>query len=543
MSSPLPAALRMAIKDAARDPETGLVQCAMCRKRFADESIQVDHITEEADGGSHDPANLQPLCAPKEGAGCHRIKSRRSAKIRKAKAREESNSDDRPGWLVGAGLGLLGTGVAARCGWLVAAGASPGPFLSGAHAWLGWGLLVTWSAGTYAALRRIGQWRGPAPITLADIEEAAEQPDDTLTRLRDILADVIDGPFTLLPQQSGAFLARYSRDVADHEDAFRFKVLERVNAKMAGRWLLTWNTKDDQVLMAPRPTLPSLVRHPGMGRADRPWHQIPVGMSTAIDLSKTAHTLIIGRTNSGKTALIRSIILATAESAARGEIESILLDPKRVELIGFRGWPGVREVVTTEEAMWQMPLDLVAEMEERYRLFEQDGIRLSTHKPRVVVVDEYEDYVKTMQAMWTEVDPATGKARKQPGETEAPPLAAMAKLLRKARKCGIHIIIGTQRPDSKWFGGSARDNCECRIVVGSPSVQALRMAFERTDVGRDIPADFKGRFTVQTLDGEFIEDQSYWVADPADADGKNSKDDWSHLERLRGQLDQMAVTA
>jgi len=52
--------------------------CAECaragRVRLADE---VDHILPIADGGSDEPGNLQPLCAP-----CHREKTRREAQAR-----------------------------------------------------------------------------------------------------------------------------------------------------------------------------------------------------------------------------------------------------------------------------------------------------------------------------------------------------------------------------------------------------------------------------------------------------------------------------
>lgn len=513
----------------------------MCGNRFPDESIQVDHIVPEANGGSHDPLNLQPLCAPKAGAGCHRIKSRWEAKERAQRMKEEAEHPGNPGAVLRAGCAFVAGAVAARCAWLSAMGAPIEPFLEQAHTWLGYGVLGGWALGAVAVLGRVGAWSIPLIEFDPDAPEESHQPSTEQT-LKAKLLKIMGEDIRVKPGKDGGHWVHYSDNVDDHDDNARFKIQERVNAKMEGRWRLTWDTEHNKVLMAPRPVLPKMVRHPGAGalagtaKKPRPWHIIPVADGMAIDLSRTAHALIIGRTNAGKTALIRSAILATIDSAARGEVETNLLDPKQVELIGFEGWPGVTKVVTTEQAMWDLPLELVAEMEERYRLFAQEKIRLSSHTPRIVICDEYEDYVKSMQAMWTAIDPDTGKPRKKPGESEPPPVAAMAKLLRKARKCGIHIIIGTQRPDAKWFGGAARDNCECRIVVGSPSRQALSMAFERTDVGRDIPAELKGRFTMQNLDGDFEEGQSYWVADPADADGKNSDEDWAHLDLLKAAL-------
>lgn len=47
--------------------------CAGCDEPLM-RGWEVDHIKERADGGTHDPSNLQPLCGPEQN-GCHQGKT------------------------------------------------------------------------------------------------------------------------------------------------------------------------------------------------------------------------------------------------------------------------------------------------------------------------------------------------------------------------------------------------------------------------------------------------------------------------------------
>ncbi|MET3527253.1 HNH endonuclease signature motif containing protein [Phenylobacterium koreense] len=47
--------------------------CAGCDEPLL-KGWEVDHIKERADGGTHDPSNLQPLCGPEQN-GCHQGKT------------------------------------------------------------------------------------------------------------------------------------------------------------------------------------------------------------------------------------------------------------------------------------------------------------------------------------------------------------------------------------------------------------------------------------------------------------------------------------
>jgi hypothetical protein len=524
MSTQLSKALRTQVMDEHRDPDTGLVKCALCGGRFPDTEIQIDHRRPEHLGGGHEKTNLQPLCYPKVGPSCHKDKTATEATARAAVRAKAKRS---PLAIPLAVLGLLSAAALGRASWLIWHGQSLAGLQAQVQTTLRWWVIVTLLAGAAYALAHLRPAEEPPA---AKVEATGESPAQRITAaLREEMG------------QAGRVLVRQaSRDgraghvatyqgtgFPDHEDGARLKVQRRLSAKLGGRQQCVWDTEADQVFVSPRPPLPRIVPHPGVRRDPvLPWHQIPISNLVTIDLKVTPHVLVIGTTLAGKTSIFRSAIVSLAPQARAERIRLLLFDPKMVELVGFRGWPGVLNVLTEDEELYEGPGEVVDEMRRRMRLFKDEGVPLSSHQPWIVIIDEYREYVKRMGAWSLKV----GKRKTSSSPLE--PVENVATLLAMARRMNIHLIIGTQRPDAKWFGGDARDNMQCRIGVGPLSSTAARMLFEDASQGRDIPIEAKGRFTIQANDGEFVEDQSWFVPDPTDADGTNTASDWALLERL-----------
>lgn len=491
---------------------------------YSERECHIDHIVPEADGGSHDPANLQILCAPAKGKGCHRVKTRIEAKKR---ARARGGADP---WSIVAGAGFVGVGGLGAYG--LATGAPIAGLMQDAALYVGVGAALGLAATHLLPPRQMAIRESLSEDTaVLPVTGSGDLADRALAALAPLMGEIDVSATTIGDGRKGVVVA-YGSDVSDHSEAERLKVQERANMKLGGRWELFWNGTRNELTIVPRPTLPRMIRHPGLPDA-RKWHEIPIGPRATIDLSVTAHVLITGTTGSGKTSVMRSIVLAAIDSAKRGEAEVILADPKRCELIGFRGWPGVRGVMTDDDSLWDMPIRLRKEMEERYRKSEEEGVQLGSFTPIIAVIDEYREFAARMRGMYAMNDPVTGKPRRITGQSEPTPLLAVGSLLSMARMCGIHLIIGTQRADAKIVGGDSRDNIQGRVGVGPLNKDAALMLFDRSDYGRDLPADAKGRITFQQGDGGFIEDQSYWVPDPGDAKGTNAEEDWEHLERLK----------
>jgi DNA translocase FtsK/SpoIIIE-like protein len=318
----------------------------------------------------------------------------------------------------------------------------------------------------------------------------------------------------------------YPSSYDDDGDESRYALLDAVNHKAPGRWAATWETEENRVTFDRRPPMPKKIRVPVETVGDGPAWTIPLGVDehgkeVVWDMRVAPHALVAGATLSGKTVLLRSII---ADASARGFV-IYLLDPKRIEFASFRGYPGVRAVATSTETMIVGTQMLADEMDTRYTRIEKGEVTEDQLPPVLLVIDEATEFNIRVNAWW--------KAHKGSGKgNEHPVIERWRSMARLGRSGRIHLLIGVQRPDAKVIGGEARDNYGLRIAVGPMSSDGARMMFSGTDVGRDIPAEAKGRATLQIgQGGKAVEIQCYFTADARVATG----DDLAHLEALRAR--------
>lgn len=180
----------------------------------------------------------------------------------------------------------------------------------------------------------------------------------------------------------------------------------------------------------------------------------PGGEAIAADLTKMPHLLIAGATGSGKTACLNSIICCLLMHNTPEEVQFILIDPKRVELVNFNAIPHLIApvVVDTDKAVLALRW-LNQEMDNRYQKFAQAGARNieSYNKDRqpgetmpyiVVIIDELADL---MMAAFDEVE------------------RTLCRLAQLARATGIHLIVATQRPSVDVITGLIKANFPTRI--------------------------------------------------------------------------------
>lgn len=523
--------VRRAVFDRYRDRK-GRIRCAGCRRVFPSSALELDHIIPEIESRPDmraNPANLQPLCKTLKGVpGCHARKTAREAKERARRAQPPTD------WLkVSFSFGVAG--ICAGAAWLTFNGGHP----ISAGDWIQYS--VEAEALTFLTYLIQNGFRHRAPrkkIQPQPVSENVPQPARLDTeRIVNAAREIIGakGVVKVIVVDVDDFtISYYGTGFADHEDESKLELLQKIQAKIGDRWLPWWDTEHDKVRFTRRPALPLKIPHPGFAK-ERKWHMLPVAEGIAFDLNVTSHLLIVGATNAGKTALMRCLIAAACDSAAKGEVELLLADPKQIELLGFEGWPGVRRIVTETEELWDMAFDLEAEMNERYRQYRVNKVPLNSHKRLIVVIDEYEQYFKRMFNRWTSgAKDEDGQPLKRPGQRLPGPIIAIQSVLSMARRCGIHLIIGTQSPDATWFGGTGtRENCGGRATVGPVDAVRSKMMFDDSSWGRDIPADIKGRATIQVGNGKPVECQVYWLPDPGDPDNDHTAEDWDVIRRVK----------
>jgi S-DNA-T family DNA segregation ATPase FtsK/SpoIIIE len=213
------------------------------------------------------------------------------------------------------------------------------------------------------------------------------------------------------------------------------------------------------------------------GRAKR--MKIPIylgkdvaGNPMAVDLTALPHLLIAGRTGTGKSVCLNSIILSILMSRGPDEVRMLMIDPKMVELSGYRKLPHLMHPVVTDMRKAEAILAWAVEkMEERYLLLSRAGVRhlsvynqlgeeelreriqpeddeqwrqIPRHLPYIVIVaDELADLMMT-----------SGKDVEQ----------HIIRLAQKSRAVGIHLILATQKPTVDVITGLIKSNLPARIA-------------------------------------------------------------------------------
>ncbi|MEC2078248.1 DNA translocase FtsK [Metabacillus fastidiosus] len=187
------------------------------------------------------------------------------------------------------------------------------------------------------------------------------------------------------------------------------------------------------------------------------------GQPVVTDLSKMPHGLIAGATGSGKSVCINTILVSLLYKAAPHEVKLLLIDPKMVELAPYNEIPHlVSPVITDVKAATGALKWAVEEMERRYELFAHSGVRDIKRYNDLVKEHEMGDHLPYIVII---IDELADLMMVAPGDVEE----AICRIAQKARACGIHLIVATQRPSVDVITGLIKANIPTRIAFSVSS--------------------------------------------------------------------------
>ena len=216
------------------------------------------------------------------------------------------------------------------------------------------------------------------------------------------------------------------------------------------------------------------------------------GNPMVVDMASMPHLLIAGRTGTGKSVCLNSIIVSMLMTRRPDEVRMLMIDPKMVELTPYKSLPHLMHPVVTDMKKAEAILAWAVEkMEERYALLAKVGVRhltqynalgrdellrrigpetdeeaaaIPTTMPFIVMIaDEIADMMMT-----------AGK------EIEA----HIIRLAQKSRAVGIHLILATQKPTVDVITGLIKSNLPARIAFQVASRTDSRVVLDEMGAER-----------------------------------------------------------
>ncbi len=219
-----------------------------------------------------------------------------------------------------------------------------------------------------------------------------------------------------------------------------------------------------------------------------------------VDLVKIPHILLGGSTGSGKSVLLKLLLM---QSIKKGAV---------VTIADFKGgvdfpsaWHKSCQMCFDEISLVQILTELVDELQRRKQILQASECRN---------IDEYnKTAAKPMKRHIfacdeiAEVLDKTGLTKDQK-EIVNQVESKLSIIARQGRAFGIHLILATQRPDAQILSGQIKNNVNCRICGRADTVLS-QIILDSTAAADQIPKDARGRFLLQ--DGTVF--QAYWFDD------------------------------
>ena len=204
-----------------------------------------------------------------------------------------------------------------------------------------------------------------------------------------------------------------------------------------------------------------------------------------INLAHVPHILLGGSTGSGKSVLLKSLLMQALKKGAD------------VSIADFKGgvdfspiWQERCRMCFDEQSLMALLTDLVDTLESRKQHFRAVGAANLDEYNRIT--GQHERRIIFGCDEVAEILDKTGRSKEEKEQLNQIE-SKLATIARQGRAFGIHLILATQRPDASILPGQIKNNMDCRICGRADNVLS-QIILDSTDAADQIPKDAQGRF-------------------------------------------------
>ena len=217
----------------------------------------------------------------------------------------------------------------------------------------------------------------------------------------------------------------------------------------------------------------------------------------SVNLVKIPHILLGGSTGSGKSVLLKLILMQA------------ILKGAKVCIADFKDgvdfppvWHEHCRMCFEEEATLELLTELTEELKRRKKLFTAVG-QSNIDRYNAATGEQLQRYIFACDEIAELLD-KTGLTKEQK-EIVSKIESKLSVIARQGRAFGIHLVLATQRPDANILSGQIKNNVNCRICGRADTVLS-QIILDNTSAAEQIPKDARGRFLLH--DGTVF--QAYW---------------------------------
>jgi len=370
----------------------------------------------------------------------------------------------------------------------------------------------TWDAENYTLpgidLLDVHDTEGRTAVDPAELEQIQQVLIETLGQFGIAVAagDITKGPTITRYEVYPAKGVRVDKIVALERDLARATRAERINilAPIPGKdtvGIELANTRKVKV------TLRELLQSQDWEEA-RAKSKLPLalgkdvyGKTIIADLAQMPHLLVAGTTGSGKSVCINALVASMIFRFTPEELRFIMIDPKVVEMQMYNALPHLAFPVVTDPKKVLLALRwVIDEMEKRYKIFAQAGVRnitsfngrpakkthdagLAGARPSNEIKVPREDELvipERMPYIVIIIDELADLMQTAPADVES----AIARITQMARAAGIHLIVATQTPRADVITGVIKANIPSRIAFQVASKIDSRVILDENGADR-----------------------------------------------------------